>query len=261
MNQNDEFDIENDLNRVDQEQKQQEQIENNTQYGVERMINCPKCGHPMKESARCCMRCGELNYLNSKNDSVKASFDLGKKLKEKEEKRDEKRNKFKLNNFKDSQGRTKNEKRFGFAKKLFTLLFIIFVIFVGINYKTVLSEFYNIRARHYIKQIDKIVSQIKEQYDNNDCETTSPDGAYYYTFEMSSDYYKTSISLFTFNEFTGSIKAVPKGNGEFDYYITISDGKYGMKDVLYTENMSVDVLKEINDLGSLNSHSVSCTKK
>ena len=39
--------------------------------GEEVKIYCTNCGAPMKASARCCLKCGGLNYLNESNASMK----------------------------------------------------------------------------------------------------------------------------------------------------------------------------------------------
>ena len=38
----------------------------------EEKVYCTRCGAPMKKSARCCLKCGNLNYLNNANDSMNA---------------------------------------------------------------------------------------------------------------------------------------------------------------------------------------------
>ena len=39
---------------------------------------CPRCGEPMKTDARCCLKCGALNYEHPDNSYMKSHISEGK---------------------------------------------------------------------------------------------------------------------------------------------------------------------------------------
>lgn len=219
-------------------------------YGKEQIIQCPKCGEKMKISARCCMHCGELNYLNHKNDSVKPSFNLGKKLKKIEDKRAAKKaakmaKKAKYINGVDvtSQERAK---KYVFFKRLTDLLTIVLLIIAAVNYKTIYKTFEELRAKYYLKQVDKIVEQITRELNEKECNSTSEDGKLIYSFAYSSDYFRTGVSPYTFDYFTGYITITKTPDG-YKYILNITDGKYGFKDLSY-EDMEIKSIKKIGTI-------------
>lgn len=221
----------------------------NNEYGKEKYILCPKCGQKMKLTARCCMHCGELNYLNHKNDSVKPSFNLGKKLKIKEDAREakiaaKKAKKAKYVNGVDVTSEEK-AKRYRFFKRVTDLLVLILIVVAAINYKLIIKTFDEGRAKYYLKQVDKIVEQVNEEITGDECVNG---GTIVYGFMYSDDYFKTGVSLYTLDYFTGYIKVTPTPEGN-KYTINITDGKYGLKNVAY-EDMDIKSLKKITEIES-----------
>lgn len=228
----------------------------NNEYGKEPMLKCPKCGELMKLSARCCIRCGELNYLNHKNDSVKPSFNLGKKLKQKEDlKAAKKAAKAKYVNGEDVSIKEKS-RRYVFFKRLTDLLIVILLIIAVINYKFLIKTFNDFRAKYYIKQVDKIIEQIDNEFKDKECNSIGENGSLVYSFFYSDDYFKTGVSLYTFNYFSGYVTINKTANGN-KYVISITDGKYGFKDVPY-EDLDIDSITKIDSIDSP-SNTVSCS--
>lgn len=226
-----------------------------TEYGKEPMIPCPKCGEMMKLNARCCIRCGELNYLNHKNDSVKGAFNLGKKIKERELKKAAKKEaKKKMVNGEDVSFKNRS-KRYVFFRRLTDLIITILIILAVINYKSLINVFNDFRANYYIKQVDKIVEQIETEFNEKECVSNELTGELTYSFEYSSDYFRTGISLYTFNYFRGYVKVfkTPDGN---KYYVSISDGKYGFTETAY-EELNKDSIKEIEPI-DLPTNTITC---
>lgn len=231
----------------------------NTEYGKEPMINCTKCGEPMKLSSRCCMHCGELNYLNHKNDSAKSSFDLGKKLKLKEEKRAAKKaaKAAKSKNKNAQSDFEKRAKRYSIFKKIYDIILVILVIICIINYKFIIKSFNEFRAKFYLMQVDKMVGQVIEEIDGKNCFSTSDDGVINYSFAQSDDYFNTWISLYTFDYFKGNIQVTVDEDENYHFIISITDGKYGFKDKKY-EELDIDDVKKIGELEDIPSHTIKC---
>lgn len=238
---NNNFDIEKDLQQIDRSMEMQ--AKNETQNEDE-IMKCPKCGNPMKKSARYCMHCGELNYLNSQNDSVKSQFFLGKKLKEKEEKRNAKKEKKRLD-IKDENGKTVNEKKFQIQKRIISLIMVILIIIGVINYKVVLETVTSFRAKFYLRQVDKIVNQLVDKIEDGKCNMNQNDD--YFVFYQSDDYFKTFVSLYTFDYFKGYIKLEKDSNGQYQYYVSISDGKYGFRNVLYSKELNSKTVQKLEE--------------
>ena len=240
-------------------QPQQSTVGNN-EYGKEPYIQCPKCGERMKASARCCMRCGELNYLNHKNDSVKPSFNLGKKLRQREDKIAAKKAAKAAKHAKYVNGvdvtSTERAKKYVFFKRLTDLIIVVLLIVAAINYKVIIKTFNEGRAKYYLKQVDLIIEQINEEVSNSECTSTNDEGTLVYAFEYSNDYFKTGISLYTFNYYSGYVDIVKTPDG-YKYVITISDGKYGFKNVAY-EDMDIKSIKKIGPIENIPANSVSC---
>ncbi|MDO4996169.1 MAG: hypothetical protein Q4E69_03235 [Bacilli bacterium] len=229
-------------------------------YGKEQIIQCPKCGEKMKISARCCMHCGELNYLNHKNDSVKPSFNLGKKLRQREDKIAAKKaaklaKKAKYINGVDvtSQERAK---KYVFFKRITDFLTIVLLIVAVINYKTIYRTFEEFRAKYYLKQVDIMIEQISEELNEYECNSTEEDGRLVYSFYSSDDYFKTGVSLYTFNYFTGYIDITKTPDG-YKYVLNITDGKYGFKNLPY-EDMEIKSIKKVSEIYPP-SNTVSCS--
>ena len=57
----------------------------------EEFIYCENCGSKMRKNQRCCLKCGNLNFLNTENDSMEEVAEKAQKEKEKEKKFDDHR--------------------------------------------------------------------------------------------------------------------------------------------------------------------------
>ena len=230
---------------------------NNNSYGQERYVYCMKCGQPMRESSRCCMHCGELNYLNDKNNSVKGIFSFAKKQKRKEDVRNAKKQaKLAATN---EIGQSVNAKRYIIQKRISQLFMIVVLIIAAVNYKFIFNFVTTFRAKHYLNQVDKIVEQIDDQMTNGTCSSSVDGEDMIFSFYLSSDEYDTFVSLYTFDYFKGYVKVVPDGENKYKYYVTITDGKYGLRNVLYSKNLSVKKVKKFSKINDLPSTNVTCS--
>ena len=104
--------------------------------------------------------------------------------------------------------------------------------------------------------MDLIIEQINEEVSSSECTSTNDEGTLVYAFEYSNDYFKTGISLYTFNYYSGYVDIVKTPDG-YKYVITISDGKYGFKNVAY-EDMNIKSIKKIGPIENIPANSVSC---
>lgn len=225
-------------NEMENEVKQEEN---------EEMIKCPKCGAPMKKSWRCCMHCGELNFLNKENNSMKPFVVLGKKLKKKEEEKEAKRKDIRLTKL-DNKGISKQEKNYTTLNKVLTLLFVIIIIVMIINYKSVFNVFNNFRKTMYVNQVSKIVNKLDKDPSIAGCLTKTEDGKKYFVFYNSSDYVSTMFSLFTFNYFQGAIQIIDNSDGSHNYIVSVSDGKYGFSNIIYDKDKMKNALTKIEEV-------------
>ena len=224
------------------------EVENNIkQEESEEMIRCPKCGAPMKKSWRCCMHCGELNFLNKDNNSMKPFVILGKKLKKKEEEKEAKRKDIRLTKL-DDNGISKQEKNYTTVNKVLTLLFVVIIIVLIINYKSVMNIFDNFRKTMYVNQITKIVEKLDDDPSIAGCLTKTNDGKKYFIFYSSADYVSTLFSFYTFDYFQGAIQIIDNPDGSHNYVVSVSDGKYGFKDIIYDKDKMKSALKELEEV-------------
>ncbi|MBQ8131906.1 MAG: hypothetical protein IJ193_05390 [Bacilli bacterium] len=207
----------------------------------QKRVPCPKCGQPVIEGSRYCMHCGNLDFNDERNQSVKNAFTRGQKIKAREEKM---KKMFESKNKKmyslDSRGVSRQEKVYTALKKLFSLLILVAIIVAAINYKTILTTFNNLRKDYYLKQVNTIVEEVTKMYDPDKC--TGGNKFYFYD---ASDYFDVHPSLFTFKQFTGYVEIV-KENEEYHYYVTVYDTKYGIDhvDSKKITRKSVKVMKE-----------------
>ncbi len=221
-----------------------------------RRVPCPNCGQPMVYGSRYCMHCGELDFNNAQNQSVKKAFFKGKRIHNREEKIKRQLEKMNRRMYSlDDHGVSKREKIYTFFKRIITLIIFALVVLAAINYKNII-KFYETKAKeHYIKQIDTIVSTIDEKYNPSKCRYELIDGKMYFTFYDSSDYFKIHNSLFTFDQYSGSIQIVNVGD-KYEYIITIYDGKYGVNGVNY-KDLTIDSIQEM-DKPTINPPNVVC---
>lgn len=252
--------VDSDLEKEIEEINSKKQIitDKTTRYGNEKLVRCSKCGQYMRISARCCTHCGELNYLNQRNDQIKPIFFLGKKLKAKEDAK-KAREEEKYYAGIDGKGRTKKQRIYLYTKRLTALCIIIFLAIAILNIQDIYRFIADFRAKSYLNQVNKIITQFDNDVKNNVCElSTSDDGSIYFSFYESPDFFKTSISLYTFDYFHGFIRITDNGNGEYNYYLSISDGKYGFEDVLYNDDLDISVVKKLNEDIRVPASSVTC---
>lgn len=239
MNQNEQFDF-------DLDKEPEVQNTSKPSFDSKEIVYCTKCGQPMLRTARCCMHCGELNMLSQKNSQVNSYFTKGKKIKKKEEKKGLN----KLPNLRettlDENGMTKKEKRYTSRKNILSFIMLIILFIVLLNYKVIVNFINDIRKEQYLRQVTKIVEQVKTKYKDKDCISTALDDRWYLSFENSHDLFDTSLSLFTFDYFRGYIEIINNEDGTRDYIISITDGKYGFENVMYTTNLDKDIITKID---------------
>lgn len=221
-----------------------------------RRVPCPNCGQPMVYGSRYCMHCGELDFNNAQNQSIKKLFTRGQRIHRREERRRQRLEKMNKKMYSlDDKGISTQEKVYTGIKKIITLIIIIGIV-VAVIYRNAIFKFYETKAKeHYIKQVDTIINTIESKYNPNKCRYEIVDGKMYFYFSDSADYFKVHNSLFTFDHFSGSIQIINAGE-TYEYVITMYDGKYGIKDVRYKE-LTIDSIQKMDE-PELNASTVTC---
>lgn len=235
-------------NEFDLEKEEKQELE----QAQEEFVSCPNCGRPMIKNSRYCMHCGELNLEHEKNEKMKPFVAIGKRLKLREQKRLEKIKNVKMTSL-DEKGRSKREKIYSGIKKTISILIIIILLIGIINYKAVIKFTDEFMRRSYLRQVDKIVEEVKNEYIEKGCTSRAV-----FSFIRSDDYYKTNVSLFTFDYFTGYVEVI-NNNGEYEYIVSITDGKYGFKNIKYDENVDISVLDKVEEI-TIPSYDIVCEK-
>ena len=237
----------------DLEKEENSQVSSDSNMATQRtdsqeIINCTRCGKPMLKKSKYCMHCGEINMLSEKNETVNAYFSRGKKIQEKQELKQYNR---KLPSIKksdvDKNGVTRKEKLYTLRKNISSFIILIMLVIVAINYNVVLKYLDDFKRDHYLRQVGKIVDQVKEEYETKNCYNTSTTGLYY-SFEDSQDYFKTFMSFYTFGYYSGYVEIIKNIDGSTDYIVNITDGKYGMENVKYTDHINRDVIKKVTSI-------------
>lgn len=204
-------------------------------------IPCRKCSRPMKITDRCCLYCGELNYYNNQNQGVNKVFKKGEKVRDSKD--------LTKMNDKNIDNNTSTEKKpiailYRFYSNLKRIIIVLLIILIIANYKNIYNLFNSLRAKYYLYQVNSIIEKIEVDYPDTDCYDKG--GNLYYEFNTLKDHnIKTFVSLYTLKPLNGYVKVVPKDNYQYDYYIYISDGKYGITDVLYSDSLDTNIIKEL----------------
>lgn len=203
---------------------------------------CPQCGAKMKSNAKFCIFCGYINYDAPGNEDFK-NLVIDKKILKKQEK--EKRKKEKearknpnetfiqdssLNNYskiKKEKEHKIREKLFNIFQRIWKLLLVTFII-VGIY----LIYLYIVHKQNeYVEDAKGIINEFKTKYESNDFSKCDGSGKYYFKFgiegELENLYEIKVESPFNGVSYIGYVEVV-KGNNGYDYYISITDGVFGI---------------------------------
>ncbi len=104
------------------------------------IINCSRCGAQMRNDARYCMKCGNLNYAHQENKSMQQYATNNSK--------DNDYRDMSLKNYKaslvDKNGITKTEKKYRIKKFLLTIILLIalgYLVYWGRDYIKMIYEF------------------------------------------------------------------------------------------------------------------------
>lgn len=202
---------------------------------------CPQCGAKMRDDAKFCIHCGYINYNAPGNEDFR-NLVVEKKVKkqvEKEERRKEREARkqggqgtFIQDSSLNQQAKIKRlkirERVYNlvqrFWKALLTGLIIIGVIII---YSYIVS-----RQALYVEDARDIVKSIRTKYESNDYSKCSGTSKYYFNFGIEGDldtFYGIDVkSKYNGTSYTGYVEVVRVKNG-YEYYISISDGTFGIK--------------------------------
>ena len=204
---------------------------------------CPQCGSKMKKDAKFCIFCGYINYDAPGNEDFR-NLVVEKKVHkqvEKERKRQEKEakkamkkgntsidislSKQDVNNIPKA---TTRELFYNFFQKIWKIL-LLFLIVIGLLFA---YSFIVRRQGIYVSDARSIVKEIKTAYGSNNFSRCDGSGRYYFIFgikgELNSLYNINIKSPYNDEPYIGYVEAIKRDNG-YDYFITISDGTFGIK--------------------------------
>ena len=212
---------------------------------------CPKCGFRMKSTDRFCMHCGYINFDNTNNEYLEKFDKKAKKLKKKNDEPQQGQfiqNPGQLsvnNNTVQQEGQTSTKdinKIKGFLLKInykvvrVIVLIVLFVIgLFGYSYIKDKQEIYVKDA----KQIVKVVETFYEY--NDDCEL---EDIRYFKFkynDLENRYGLKMKSPYRDLDYFGYVKVVKSGNS-YKYYISLNDGRFGIRETEVSELSPFKVL-------------------
>ena len=228
------------------------------------VMMCPKCGEEMKADARFCNHCGYINYDNEKNDFLVKYNKRAQKILKRENKKNHKNNDNEtesfinpnlkksveaekytsVNDYKISSDkkleRPVKEKRYLFRKRITDL--IILVCFAGLVY-----YLYNIisdKQQEYVDDSKQIVELVKNNYGINGFKNCTSGDEYLFLFNSDTLRYKYNVELFSpymKNNYNGYV-LVRKNGTNYDYYIALTDGTFGIREIKIDELEKKNVL-------------------
>lgn len=190
-----------------------------------RYMYCPQCGNEMEENARNCLHCGYINYDNKDNSFLKK---FASKKSKTENKFNLKRNNNTSTEVVDPTVKTKLEKdykAYTIIKNFIICLVLIVVCYFGYTYISSVQD-------KYVDDSKKIVDYVRNNLDICGEE-------YYFAFDESvlKERGLNSKSPYFDNEYFGYV-LVQDNN----YYIAISDGTFGIREVNIKDIKRLNVL-------------------
>jgi len=228
------------------------------------VMMCPKCGEEMKADARFCNHCGYINYDNEKNDFLVKYDKRAQKILKKEERKKKRKGEnetgpfinpnlkksmeyekytslkdFKITTDKNLKKPAK-EKSYLFKKRITDLLIVI--CFLGFMY-----YLYNMlveKQQVYVDASNQIVEFVKKDYGNNNFKNCTKSDEYIFLFNSDTINYKYNVKLvspYMNANYTGYVLVRKNGN-DYDYYVSLTDGTFGIRETKIEELETKKVL-------------------
>ncbi len=220
------------------------------------VTNCPKCGSEMKFSDRYCMHCGYINYDNEENKNLSKYEKIAKKSLEKNGKAPGGFINYNVNNNNQDTGyssisefetkeenkikKPASEKRYIFIHRVYKFVIFLLVLCLLIYAYFFISSI----QKKYVEDANTIVNQIKSKYGINYFKTCSGTDEYLFDFSEKGLYEKYNLDLkspYSKNYYKGYV-LVRRINGNFVYYVALSDGTFGIREKKIDEVKSYNVL-------------------
>ena len=202
---------------------------------------CPQCGAKMKSDAKFCIHCGYINYDAPGNEDfrnlvvekkVHKQVEREKRRKEREARKQRGQGTFIEDSALNQQvvkRKLKIRERLynliqRFWKALLTGLIIIGLIII---YSYIVSK-----QALYVEDARDIVKSIRSKYESNNYKKCKDSSKYFFNFSIEGEldtFYGIDIkSKYNGASYTGYVE-VDKVNNGYEYYISISDGAFGIK--------------------------------
>ena len=212
---------------------------------------CPKCGFRMKSTDRFCMHCGYINFDNTNNEFLEKYDKNAKKIKKKKDEQQQGQfiqnsGQLAVNNNavqQEAQASTKDINKIkGLLLKINykvvrTIVLIILFVVLLFAYSYIKDK-----QEIYVSDAKKIVEVIKTIYEyNDDCIN---EDVRYFKFkynDLDSRYGLKMKSPYRNLDYFGYVKVVK--NGEyFKYYVSLNDGRFGIRETEVSELTPFKVL-------------------
>ncbi len=270
----------NNLEEYDNANKTISQNTNN--FSFNQTMICPNCGKEIRKESRNCIHCGQI-ILDNFNDSDKFKKtykkvhknSFWKKLFKKKEnknqlieenisvgsdndnqKQNEKFTFGKPNvNLLKKTKKTDLEKKYGRKKLIITLIILIVIAGTGYYFyknNTKTKEYVDKLPQNlFIKEIELKLGKLKKDISKFECSGISQDNNYYYKF--------SDITIQTAVDAYSGYVRVDKSNSTYKYYITYSNGMYGVENILDKE-LTADKVTKIKSFDYPTENIIWCKK-
>ena len=216
---------------------------------------CPKCGFGMKSTDRFCMHCGYINFDNTNNEYLEKYDKKAKKLKKKsgeQQPQQQQQGQFIQNpgllpvNNNTEQKEEASTKDINKIKgillkinyKVVRVIILIVLFVIGLFSYSYIKD----KQEIYVKDAKEIVKVVETIYEyNDDCEL---EDVRYFKFkynDLENRYGLKMKSPYKDLDYFGYVKVVKTGNG-YKYYISLNDGRFGIRETEVSELSPFKVL-------------------
>ena len=207
---------------------------------------CPKCGFKLKSTDRFCMHCGYINFDNTNNEYLEKYDKNAKRIKKKKDEQQPQQGQnvqnpgqLSVNDYnvqKEGETSTKDINKIkGFLLKINYRVvrgIVLVILFVALLFT---YSYVKDKQEIYVKDAKKIVKTIEEIYEyNDDC---SLEDVRYFKFKYNDLEYRYGLKMkspYRNLDYYGYVKVVKSGE-HYKYFISINDGRFGIRETEVSE--------------------------